>query len=512
MPSTARALKWEFFLTRWQQAYEVVSGALGGAAAAAAGAPRLNALEAARLDVLLLKAERARSALARLRELDARHVSLAARYGPLAGSLPELRRRLRADELHRVAEYARAAASAPATGGGGAGVGGGGGQNVSGGEAGGLREPLAAAMRLLEQQDGVPAAVRAAGATPGATTEAAAALASAALAASAAAAPVSEATAAGRADRFGIRVGFRAEHPLGVMRSWAEYCAAFGRVAEAAGELLTAGPPLERLAEFNRERRALLAEASSLRRQLVASGACAPSDEAAAAAANDAEAEAGADGRGPPSSPPLPGPPPDLSSVERDCDESEALAAALRRVRAAHAAMVARGLGDVDLDALGARLALRMRAAAADDGGGRAGGGGGGGGRGGGEPYEGSEAQAAVGRLRALKAAVCGGGGRRAPAPGQRAEGDASWRASALPHEAWEELRADVQTLGAAALRLRLRDEGRRQAAAAAAAAGGEGLGGDGEGPVITVQDASDLNVARAQQALYERLSQLGGR
>lgn len=454
--TSARALKWEFFLTRWQQAYEVVSGALGNAAAAAAGAPRLAPSEAARLDVLLAKAERARAALAQLREFDARHAALSARYGPLAASLPELRRRLRAGELDRLAEY--------------------------GGGEGSLGEPLRQAMRMLEEGDEEKGSRAATGATTTTATP-----------------TTPTTTPAGRSDRFGIRVAFRAEHPLGVLRSWAEYRSAFNRVSKAAGELLE-GPNLGRLASFNRERRALLAEATSLRRQLVDAGACAPSEEAAAAAAAEAF-EAGANAAdGASSSPPPPPPLPDLSAVERDCAELEALTEGLRRVRAAHAALIARALSGVDLEALEARLALRMGAAA----------GGGGGGqqqRGG---YEGSEAQAAVARLRALKAAVCGGGFRKEGDEEFRVDAEvaeAGWRASGLPHEAWEQLDADVATLAAVAARLRLRDEGR-------SGGGRQQQQQQQEQPqgttiLVTVQDASDLNVARAQQALYERLSQL---
>jgi hypothetical protein len=463
--TSARALKWEFFLTRWQQAYEVVSGALGNAAAAAAGAPRLSPIEAARLDVLLAKAERARSALAQLREFDARHAALSARYGPLAASLPELRRRLRAGELDRLAEYGRGGGRAD-------------------GEGGPLGEPLRQAMRMLEEGEEASGSRAATGAAAATTT------------------PTPTTTPAGRSDRFGIRVAFRAEHPLGVLRSWAEYRSAFNRVSKAAGELLE-GPNLGRLASFNRERRALLAEASSLRRQLVDAGACAPSEEAAAAAAAEAFENGGSTADGASTPPPPPPPPlPDLASVERDCAELEALTEALQRVRAAHAALIARGLAGVDLEALEARLALRMGAAA----------GGGGGRQQRGD--EGSGAQAAIARLRALKAAVCGGGGGWGGGGGFREEeadaelkvdaevAEAGWRASGLPHEAWEQLDADVATLAAVAARLRLRDEGR--------SGGGQQQQQQPQGTIlVTVQDASDLNVARAQQALYERLSQL---
>jgi hypothetical protein len=66
--SSARAAKWEFFVTRWGALYDWVSGAVRAAQdGAAAGGARVGAEEAARMGVLLRKAVRARQVLLQVR-------------------------------------------------------------------------------------------------------------------------------------------------------------------------------------------------------------------------------------------------------------------------------------------------------------------------------------------------------------------------------------------------------------------------------------------------------------
>jgi hypothetical protein len=424
-PNSARALKWEFFLTRWQQAYDLVASASAAAAAADAAPRLLSPREAARLEMLVAKAERARAALAQLREFDARHRAMVTRYGPVADSLPALRRKLREEGRQPSSSVAAAAATTAPD----------------------------------------PFGIRAA--TTTATTQ---------------------------------------QNPsLGLLRSWAEHRAALARVARAASELSGSpqqrsqqqqrgptAPPAEQLSAFNRERRALLAEASSLRRQLLHAYSGWGRDARGATAGS--RGDGGADDGDDAASPPLPALFDDPSTtVGRDCDEMEALASALRGVRAAHAVGVARALRAVDLDELDARLALRLgRQAGGEQ-----------------EKEVGQAAVAArgaVARLRQVRQAWLELQERREEVEPEEEDKEKEhalgWRATSFPQEVWEQLEADAEALSGVALRLRIAEEGRRGAGAEATTGAAEA-----RSSFVTVTDATDLNVLRAQQALYDRLS-----
>jgi hypothetical protein len=457
-PNSARALKWEFFLTRWQQAYDLVASA-SASAAVPASAPKLSSREAAGLEMLIAKAERARAALAQLREFDARHRAMVARYGPMAESLPSLRRRLREEQQQQ----------------------------------------------QQQQQQATPRPRPRRHSSP---------------------------------DPFGVRAGApAASGPFGLLRSWSEHRAALARVSQAAAELTQrGGPPPEQLAAFNRERRALLAEAASLRRQLLQAGAASTATTRTAGAASRSGGQDDDDDGGD-HLPLLPRPFDDPSAtVARDCQQMEALALALRGVRAARAVALSRALARVELDELDARLALRLgrrrRAGGEDDheqeaaaaraavgrlrqvkqawllqqqqGQGQLGGGGGGGGGGG----EGREAAAAPAAAAATTQAAKQEQDRRAAdeAAEEQRERLLGWRATSFPQEVWEQLEADAEALAGVAARLRLREEARRPPPPPPPPQDGDPPRSAGAA-FVTVTDASDLNVLRAQQALYDRLS-----
>eukprot|EP00877_Chromochloris_zofingiensis_P001257 jgi/Chrzof1/11131/Cz05g25020.t1 len=62
--------------------------------------------QAARLDILLQKAVRARQILHQLQECDVQHVQLQSRFQPLLQQLPQLQAQLQADELSKMTEFA----------------------------------------------------------------------------------------------------------------------------------------------------------------------------------------------------------------------------------------------------------------------------------------------------------------------------------------------------------------------------------------------------------------------
>ncbi|KAF6257500.1 hypothetical protein COO60DRAFT_1222554 [Scenedesmus sp. NREL 46B-D3] len=93
----------EAFLTRWQMLMDAVGGVV---ASAKQTAPQINPLEAARLDVVLKKAVRAREVLQQLQEYSQRQQQLELKYRPVVQQLPALQQQLRPEELSAAAEFA----------------------------------------------------------------------------------------------------------------------------------------------------------------------------------------------------------------------------------------------------------------------------------------------------------------------------------------------------------------------------------------------------------------------
>ncbi|KAF8073127.1 hypothetical protein HT031_000788 [Scenedesmus sp. PABB004] len=98
-----RLAGWEAFVRGWVALSESVSGVLASARPAAAP---LGAGEAARLDVVIKKALRAKEILQALQEAAAKQEELERRFAPAVRALPALAAELRPEQLAAAAEFA----------------------------------------------------------------------------------------------------------------------------------------------------------------------------------------------------------------------------------------------------------------------------------------------------------------------------------------------------------------------------------------------------------------------
>eukprot|EP00879_Flechtneria_rotunda_P007919 GHRR01008297.1.p1 GENE.GHRR01008297.1~~GHRR01008297.1.p1 ORF type:complete len:338 (+),score=146.04 GHRR01008297.1:547-1560(+) len=98
-----RAGGWEFFVTRWQMFAVAFSNVVHSAKQTV---PQVSAVEAAKINVVLKKAVRARQLLQQLQDFGQRQEQLELRYRPVVQQLPSLQQQLHPGELSQAAEFA----------------------------------------------------------------------------------------------------------------------------------------------------------------------------------------------------------------------------------------------------------------------------------------------------------------------------------------------------------------------------------------------------------------------